>query len=165
MANPLEIGSVSPPAPNPDASNALQQGAPQQQPQPQQQQAPAPTHEQTVAALRHFDAIKAELTALLNNPALGKSDIKSQIIDGVTRLVSERIISPANAVIQLSQVPEDPIQQRKALTQQMVQTVQAERAVLAHHATAFAGRGPMPTPSADNHMDSMAALHSQYGGK
>src|SRR5215831_3502267 len=44
---------------------------------------PTPTHGQTVAALRHFHAIQAELEALLKNPALGKSSLKSQIIDGM----------------------------------------------------------------------------------
>lgn len=161
MANPLETGSVSPPAPNPDAGNAMQ-GAPQQ---PQQQAPAPPTHDQTVAALRHFDAIKDELSVILNNPSLGKSDVKSQVIDGVMKLVSERFMTPAQAVIQLSQVPTDPIQQRKWAQTQMAQTVQAERSILAHHAQGFAGHGPMPTPSADGHMDAMSALHSNYGGK
>jgi hypothetical protein len=161
MANPLEIGSESPAPPNPDAGNALQQGAPQQ---PQQAPAP-PDHAQTVAALRHFDAIKGELSVLLENPSLGKSDMKSAVIDGVTKLVSERIISPAQAVIQLSQVPTDPIQQRKWLQAQMIQTVQAERAIIAHHAMGFAGHGPELTPSADSHMDTMAALQNNYGGR
>ena len=163
MANPLEVGSVSPAPPNPDAgSNALQQGAPQQQ-----QQAPPspPDHIQTVSAMRHFDAIRDELSILLKNPSLGKSSIKPAVIDGVTSLVSQRIISPAQAVIQLSQVPEDPIQQRKFLQQQMMQTVQAEHTIIAHHATGFAGGGPEPTPSADNHMDTMAGLHTQYSQK
>lgn len=163
MANPLEIGNVSPPAPNPDAgSNALQQGSSSQ---PQQTPAPAPNSAQTVAALRHFNAIQDELNVLLKNPALGKSSIKSSVIDGVTSLVSKRIMSPAQAVIQLSQVPEDPIAQRKWVTQQMQQTIQAERGILAHHAVGFAGQGPKPTPSADDHMMHMSALHSNYGGK
>jgi hypothetical protein len=161
MANPLEVGSVSPAPPNPDAGNALQQGAPQQQ----QAAPPPPTHAQTVAALRHFDAVKGELETLLKNPALGKSDVKSQVIDGVTKLVSERILSPAQAVIQLSQVPTDPIAQRKFIQQQMMQTVQAEHAIIAHHAAGFAGQGPEPTPSSDDHMDSMQALHANYGGQ
>jgi hypothetical protein len=160
MANSLEAGNVSPPAPNPDAGNALQQGAPQQ---PQQAPAP-PDHAQTVAALRHFDAVKAELTTILKNPSLGKSSVKSQVIDGVTSLVSQRIISPAQAVIQLSQVPEDPIKQRQFIQQQMAQTVQAERTIIAHHGAGFAGGGPEPTPSADGHMDAMTALHSNYQG-
>lgn len=165
MANPLEGFGVSPPPPNPDAGasagNALQQGTPGQG----QQQAPAaPNSAQTVAALRHFDAVKGELTTLLNNPALGKSDIKSQVIDGVTKLVSERMMKPADAVIQLSQVPTDPIQQRKWLQGLMAQTVQAERGILAHHAMGFAGQGPEPTPSADDHMDHLSQLQANYSG-
>lgn len=161
MANPLEVGMTSPAAPNPDAGNALQQGAPAQQ----QNAPPPPTHAQTVAALRHFDAIKGELTTLLKNPALGKSDMKSAIIDSVTKLVSERMIKPAEAVMQLSKVPEQPLEQRKALQQLMAQTVQAERGIIAHHAIGFAGGGPEPTPSADDHMDHMTALGQQYGQK
>lgn len=169
MANPLELGSVSPPAPNPDAGqtgdagNALQQGAPPQGQQPQQP--PAPNSAQTVAALRHFDAVKEELTVLLKNPSLGKSDLHSQIIDGVTSLVAKRILSPATAVMQLSKVPSNPIEQRKMLQEQMAQVVQAERAIIAHHGAGFAGQGPEPTPSADSHMDDIAGLHANYSGK
>lgn len=173
MANPLEIGSVSPPAPlqdapqNQSAQNGLQQGGP---PQPQQAPPPPPTHEQTVAALRHFDAIKGELTPLLANPALGKSDMKSQIIDGVTKLVSERIISAATAVQQLSQVPTDPLQQRKYLTQMMQQTMQAENAIVEHHRNTNLGSGDWATEAAkhtgnpDNHMEDMKALQANYSG-
>jgi len=161
MANPLESGMTSPAAPNPNAGNALQQGA-QQQPQ---QAPPPPNHAQTVAALRHFDAIKGELQILLQNPALGKSNLKSGIIDGVSKLVGERILSAPEAVIQLSKVPDDPLEQRKFLQQQMMQTIQAERGILAHHAAGFAGQGSMPTPSADDHMDTMKSLHANYGGK
>lgn len=161
MGNPLDGFGTSPPAPRPEADgNALQQGAPAQA-----QQAPAPPdHAMTVAALRHFDAIKGELSVILNNPSLGKSDLKSAFIDGTSKLVADRILSPAQAVIQLSQVPEDPLAQRKWATQMMQQTVQSERTILAHHAMGFAGQGPQPTPSADNHMDVMSALHSNYSG-
>lgn len=169
MANPLEAGSVSPPAPNPDAGNALQQGAPQQQ-----QQAPAPpTHEQTIAALRHFDAVKGELQTLLKNPALGKSSVKSQVIDGVTKLVSERMLSPAQAVIQLSQVPEDPLAQRKWIQMQMGQAVQAENAVLDHYGQGNPSMLDNPQQHVammdhgkrDDHSQHMQALATNYGGR
>lgn len=163
MANPLELGMTSPAAPNPDAGqgNALQQGG---MAQPQQQQIP-PSHEQTVAALRHFDAIRDELNILLKNPSLGRSSIKQQIIDGCSSLVGKRILSPAEAVMQLAKVPDNPLEQRKMLQQQMAQTVQAEHSIIAQHATGFAGHGPMPTPSDDDHMGVMSGLHAQLGGK
>lgn len=163
MSNPLEIGMTSPAPPNPDAgTNALQQGAAPQQ----QQQAPAaPNSAQTVAALRHFNAIQDELNVLLKNPGLGKSDIKGAAIDGVSKLVAQRIMKPAEAVIELSKFPSEPIQQRKYVQQQMMQTVQAEHAVIAHHGAGFAGGGPEPTPSADDHFEHMSQLHANYGGK
>lgn len=162
MPNAL-TGSIEPgpPPPLPQQGNALQGSAPQQ---PQQAPPSPPTHDQTVAALRHFDAIKSELEVLLKNPDLGKSDVKSHVIDGVSKLVGSRIISPPNAVNQLSQFPADPQAQRKWLQNMMTQTQQAERSILAHHAVGFAGQGPQPTPSADSHMDVMAGLNSQFGG-
>lgn len=162
MGNPLESMMTSPAAPNPDAGNALQQGS---SPQHQQNAPPPPSHAQTVAALRHCDAIKAELKTLLSNPALGKSDLKDPIIDGVTSLVSRRMISAAEAVQELSQVPENPLEQRKFLQAVMMRTIQTERAVLAHHAMGFAGQGPEPTPSADSHMDDLKALRGNYSQK
>lgn len=168
MANPLEVGMVSPPAPNQnDNGNALQQGAPAQQ----QNAPPPPTHAQTVAALRHFDAIKGELKTLLANPALGKSDIHSAIIDGVTNLVGKRIMAPAEAVMQLSKVPENPLEQRKFLQAQMMQTVQAEHAIVDHHRNTNLGSGDWATESQqhntnpDNHMQDMSALQANYGGR
>lgn len=170
MPNPLS--SAPPAAPQQTPQNGLQ---PPQSPQgvqgAQPQQAPAPpSHAETVAALRHFDAIKSELTPLLANPALGKSDLKSQIIDGTTKLVSERIISAATAVQQLSQVPTDPLEQRKYLQNMMAQTMQAENAIVEHHRNTNLGSGDWATEAAkhtgspDNHMDEMKALHAKYSG-
>lgn len=169
MGNPLNSTGGPPPAPNPDAGsgNALQQGAPQQ---PQQQAPASPTHAQTVAALRHFDAVKGELRTLLSNPSLGKSDLKSQIIDGTTKLVSERMMSPADAVMQLSKVPTDPLEQRKWLQGLMMQTTQAEAAIVDHHRNTNLGSGDWATESQrhntnpDNHMQDIAALTANYQG-
>jgi hypothetical protein len=176
MANSLEVGTTPPPAPLQDApQNSLQQqGAAQSSPPagaPQAAPAP-PTHQQTVAALRHFDMIKGELMPLLKDPTLGKSDLKSKIIDGVTKLVSERVLAPAQAVMQLSQVPSDPIQQRKWLQTQMAQTMQAENAILDHYGAGNPSMHGNPQDhmsesdhgSRDDHMGHMAALAANYGG-
>lgn len=171
MANPLEIAGGPPQAPLPDnPQNGLQQGQPSQG-APGQPMPPPPSHAQTLAALRHFDAIKGELHRILKDPAVGKSDMKSRIIDGVTKLVSERMISPAQAVMQLSQVPEDPIKQRQWLQTMMAQTVTAENAILDHYGQGNASLGDvqghvssMDHGSGDDHMDHMAALQQNYGG-
>lgn len=142
-------------------------GGPQQQPATPS----PPTHEQTVAALRHFDAIKGAIAPLLADPALGKSDMKSKIIDGVTKLVAERIISAGTAVDQLSKVPADPLEQRKTLQAMMQQAQQAENNILDHYGHGnpslgevhehFGGRGG---GSPDDHMEHIKALHANYSG-
>jgi hypothetical protein len=127
---------------------------------------PAPTHAQTVATLRLFQAVISELNQIAKNPDLGKASVKSQIIDGTSKLVAERLISPAAAVTTLATVPEKPYEQKVWIQNQMQQTMVARAAVLAHHAAAFAGQGPQPTPDTDGHMDdvnSMVASH--YGQK
>jgi hypothetical protein len=129
---------------------------------------PAPSHAQTVAALRHFHAIQVQLDQLLKNPDLGKSSVKSQIIDGTTRLVSERILSPAEAVSQLAKVPEDPQAQRKWVQTMLQQTYQANEAVLAHRQQAIAtGTAPPETGgdyNPDDHGNHMAGLAQHYAG-
>src|ERR1700732_471362 len=117
MANSL--GTETPPAPDSSMGNALMSGgpsmpqgaAPQAPPgapqQPGQATPPPPTHEQTVAALRHFDAVKRELEIILTDPALGKTSVKTKIIDGVTRLVATRFLKSAQAVDELAEVPSD----------------------------------------------------------
>ena len=126
---------------------------------------PAPTHGQTVAALRHFDAIQTELAALLKEPAVGKSNIKSKIIDGMTRLVANRILTPGAAVAQLSSVPEEPFQQKKWIQTHLVQAVVAKVKVLGDHGRAFGG---IPehmvdkTSSPDDHLADMQGVMGHY---
>jgi hypothetical protein len=174
MPNALDMGQ--PPVPNPDQQQPAAQGQPQanalggpQGAPPQQQAAPAPTHVQTVAALAHFHAIQQELETLAKNPDLGKASIKSAIIDGTAKLVSQRIISPAEAVSQLSKVPEKPLEQKQWLEALMMQTFQASSAVLSHRQGAVAsGTAPPEDPnaaySADDHMSHMGGLAAHYNG-
>lgn len=168
MPNALQSGQ--PPVPNPD--QGLQQPSQASAPQPQaapQQAAPAPTHVQTVAALQHFHAIQQELEGIAKNPDLGKASIKSAIIDSTAKLVSKRIISSAEAVAQLSKVPEKPLEQKQWLEAMLMQTFQATNAVLAHRQGAIAnGTAPAEAPdaaySADDHMSHMGGLMAHYSG-
>jgi hypothetical protein len=174
----------TPPAPNPSALQdmpdtgmpPMPQGAPSAlagpggggapaapgQPPPQM---PAPNHAHTVAALRHFAALAKQLEGALKDPDLGKSDIKSKVIDGMTELVQERMIPPGEAVATLATFPERPFEQKQWVTQHYQQVMQARNFVLAHHAMAFAGEGPAPTPGADTHMQDVSGMMAQhYGG-
>ena len=181
MANPLQLGAGSPEAP-------LDDGAAQSQPQPmapggtnplgggqgaspQAAQSPAPSHEQTVAALRHFHAVEAELHGLMRNPELGKSDIKSAIIDGTTKLVASRILTPAQAVMQLGEVPERPFDQKNWVQQHLMRAMQAQNMVLDHHRGANVRMGdwradtPPAVPGTDGHADAMKGVMEHYQGR
>ncbi len=163
-----------PPPPDIKSSNALANFggyalAPQRQQVPAGASAqpvmPAPSHQQTVAALRHFRALKRELLGLLKNPDLGKSNMRSKIIDGATSLVAGGIVKPGDAVTQLATVPERPYDQKKWVEAQFAQAVAGANNILDHHRIANAG---MPETSdngdPDDHMDHIANLTSQYRG-
>jgi len=150
-------------------------GQPMAQPQtasqggPQQQ--PAPTHSQTVAALRHLSAIQSELTKLLENPNLGKADMKSAIIDGVTKLVADRIVPATAAVAKLAMVPDRPFEQKKWIEQDYVQNEQARNLVLDHHRASAVGtenyelENKLHDSDPENHMQDISAMmQSNYKG-
>jgi hypothetical protein len=161
----------APPAPNPvpqppaqPQASALAGGAPQAPPS-QLQIPPAPDHQQTVAALRHFDAIENALVALLKDPAVGKSDLRSSAIDQMTKLVARGIMTPATAVTQLSDFPDKPFDQKMWLQGHLQQTIQGATMVLAHHQAAFAGQDVDTTPpSPDDHQNAISGLISMYKG-
>lgn len=163
MANALQSNMTLPDAPE-QSGQPMPQGG-------QQQQIPQPTHAQTVATLRHLGAIKRELMTLMKNPDLGKSDMKSAIIDGVTKLVADRIIPATTAVTKLATVPERPFDQKKFVEQDYLQTMQAESAILDHHRSHSVGAGDyelenkLHSSNPDNHMQDISSMMQAHYGK
>lgn len=126
---------------------------------------PPPSHQQTVAAMRHFDAVERELAALLADPACGKSNMKSKIIDGATKLVAAGIVSASDAVTQLASVPDRPFEQKQWIEANYVQAINAAVGVLAHHGAAFQGQDVDTTPDdPEHHAETMSGLLQQYKG-
>lgn len=178
MPNALADVGGPPPAPNDpnkDQANAPPMAAmiggnalaPPQgaSPQQQQQQAPAPSHQQTVAAIRHFDLIERELEGLLSDPDLGKSDMRSKIIDGATKLVAEGVLTPSAAVMQLGSVPDKPFDQKVWAQKQFAQAIAAANAVLDHHRNANLGQDIQSQPyDSANHIDLINSALSHYQG-
>lgn len=160
---PGALQSVNPPLPNPDADSGVKPGSGT----PASAQIPAPTHAQTVTALRHFAALKTQLETALADPDLGKASMKSKIIDGMTKLVAQRMIAPGEAVSTLSTFPDRPFEQKTWLMDHLRNIMQARDLVLTHHAAAFAGMEPQPAPSPDDHiaiLDGMRQAHYPGGG-
>ena len=169
MSNALSAIGGPPPAPIPDSQVQMPPSMPGNALGPAPAAAvgppappPAPSHQQTVAALRHFAALERELTKLLKDPDLGKADLKSKIIDGTTGLVAGGYLTPAGAVTELGTVPERPFDQKKWLEQHFVQTIAAANQVLGHHQAAPPDGMDQTTPSMDNHHDLMQGLAKQY---
>ena len=107
-----------------------------------------------------------ELNTLIKDPDLGKADMKSAIIDGTTKLVSERMISPAQAVQMLATVPERPFDQKTWIMGHMQQAMMGQDALLTHRAAAFPGAGQEPMPDAENHMaDLQSMMSAHYSGQ
>ncbi|HLH92066.1 MAG TPA: hypothetical protein VKX28_26840 [Xanthobacteraceae bacterium] len=176
--NPLQT-SGPPAAPLPNAPLAPSPGA-----SPQATSAPAPgatapaamppppTHAQTVATLRHLHMVNAAFAPILQDRDLGKTDQKSSIIDAVVHLVAERVVPQASAVMLLSQVPTDPLEQRKWLQNFYDGNERAAVTVLEHHAAG----GPQTldwqadqasfTPYDRNaHMKTMDGVVANYRGR
>jgi hypothetical protein len=176
MGNPLSTSvGATPPAPQPQQSaqpqtqgNALAGPSPAGG-APGQAQAPiqAPTHAETVTALRHFGAIENELTGLMKDPDLGKTDMRSKVIDGMTTLVADGILPASDAVKQMGTFPDKPYDQRQWLNQHFMQAVQAQTTVLQHHQIGAAtGQDLQPgvEPDPDDHQSIISGMTSRYKG-
>lgn len=160
------LGGALTAAPPPAGQGVLTAGGPaagdaQAPPQPP----PAPTYAQTLAALRHFSAIRGQLQRVQRLPELGKSSVKRQIVDGVAELVADRILTPVDAVNQLVSVPERPFDQKTWLQRHIEVTNQAEQIVLAHYRQGMAGVPHQATDrrgDPEHHLEDIAALMAQY---
>ena len=145
------------------APSVMPQTSALQPPSPQQNM-PAPNHQQTVAALRHFDVLEKGIAKLLADPDLGKTDMKSKIQDEMVGLVAKGMVAPAEAVTELSTLPERPFDQKTWLEKHYVQTIMGAAMVLDHHKAAFAGTPPMTSNENDDHLTVMAGLADHYRG-
>lgn len=144
MPNPLQPQAMSA-APPPDIApvgNALQQGPPGAAPAGAPGAPPAPpqlSHNETVAALRHFDEVGGMFGSVLKNEGLGKQDVKSSLIDAVTKLVADRVVPPTAAVELLSQFPTRPFEQKQWIEKHYQDNQNAAVTVLDHHRAMNAG--------------------------
>lgn len=166
----IDVANPPPPEQPVGGQNALlssqvQQGGPQQ-PMPR-----VPTHAETVATLRHTAAIRVELMSLAKDPALGKSNVKPAVIDGVLRLVADQVMTTVQAVDQLSKFPDEPGQQLQWVKTMLAQNQQVANGVLDHHASGTPGTLDWSIESRhtaydrDNHLSTMHRLAENYSPK
>jgi hypothetical protein len=94
---------------------------------------PMPSHAQTVAFLRYFQAFGRELKSLLKNPDCGRADMRDAVIEKVTQSVADRFMSTPDAVAALTSFPDRPYDQKVWLEKHLEQNIVAEISVLEHH--------------------------------
>lgn len=135
---------------------------------PQGQPAPtlAPSHAQTVAGLHHFQAIENQLRLIMQNPKFGKDDIKSDVLDGLVRLIGSQDMKPTEAVETIKDFPVAPGLQRQWVEQKFMQVNQAREMMLMHRQASAMQEDPTAQPgtawSPDSHGDHMAGLLGHY---
>src|SRR6185503_15303580 len=91
---------------------------------------PAPTHQETVAALRHFHEIQRQLGPLLKNPKLGKDDMKGDVYTVGASLLGGGFMTLPEVMTELKSFPKEPIDQRKWIEMHYNNAVAAQSKVL-----------------------------------
>lgn len=147
--------------------NPLQQLAGMAQAQQPQRPAPAPTENQTIAAVHHFGQIKSAFGPMLKDPKLGKDNIRPKLLDTMSKLLANKVLTLPEIMNAAKALPEDPIQQKKFVEKIYNDNSKAQMMVLQQHAQAKFPEpepgAPEPTPySPDTHADEMSALLKQY---
>jgi hypothetical protein len=129
---------------------------------------PAPTHEQTVAGLRHLAAVYDQLLEAKRDPDLGRTNVRGKVIDGLTTLVSRNMVGPGDAVNELVTFPERPFEQKQWVDQKLAECQRAQSALLDHHRSAHVGTGDWalesltPQANSDDHRAHMNGLVAHY---
>lgn len=153
------------------------QGAPQGQPPQQgnplatlaasqQQQAPppVPTRAQTVAAVHHFGQIKQAMNEVMEDPNLGKKNIRPKLLDAMSKLLGSKTLSLPDVMKAIKGLPDDPLGQKQFVDNIYQKNDQAQKVILTNHASAPEGQ-QQDDWSPDNHSNHMASLMQGYGGQ
>lgn len=135
---------------------------------------PAPSHQETVAALRHFHEIQRQLGPLLKNPKIGKSDMKGEVYTVGALLLGDGFMSLPEVMTALKSFPKEPIDQRKWIEQHYNNAVAAQQKVLDDHAAHVGpGSGDFATEWGAKtaldpdmaHGDLMSSIMGHYKGR
>lgn len=146
-----------PPAGNPLAALAQQ---PQAAPQP-----PILNHAQTVAAVHHFGQIKQAMLPVMDDPNLGKTNIRPKLLDAMSKLLASKALSLPEIMKAVKSLPEDPMAQKGFVDKIYTDNDKAQKMVLQNHAMGQFGDGEPEPWTQDGHGNHMAELAKQYGIK
>lgn len=171
MENPGGANSTSNPlanqaAPEGHGGNPLSRIAPQLG--GQQRPMPSPTRAQTTAAVQRFSAIQRVLKPILDDPKLGKENVRPAVLNAGSLLLGTKLISLPELMQVLNKFPADtdPLEQKQFLQNVYDSAKQSESQVLDSHGAAVVA-GKLPPDGGDqydagNHEQLMDSLLSHY---
>jgi hypothetical protein len=119
---------------------------------------PAPSAAQTTAAVRRLSAVQESMRIILQNPDLGRTNIRPAIMDQASKLLASRVLSLPEIMNAIGKVSDDPLAQKSMVAGIFNQAQQAESAVLAHH-TAAVAMGMVPRSGGEKYR---AADHDRH---
>jgi hypothetical protein len=119
---------------------------------------PAPTAAQATAAVRRLSAVQESMRVILQNPDLGRTNVRPAIMDQASKLLSARVLSLPEVMNAIGKVGDDPLAQKSMIAGIFNQATQAESAVLAHH-TAAVAMGMVPRNGGEKYQ---AADHDRH---
>ncbi len=152
----LQQGGQPPPQPQGNQLGGIMQGGQPQQPT-------GISKQQVIAGLHHLGAFQKQFSPLLNNPGLGKTNMRPKIFDAAATLIGAGIFSVPEVMNGIKDLPDDPVDQKKWLIKKIADAGMAEKK-LVHD---YIAQGPGPEPegpewSMNTHKDHMTGLMGNY---
>ena len=143
----------------PNQLGGIMQGQQQQPGQPK----PQITKQQVIAGLHHLGAFTKQMSPILRNPEIGKSNIRPKIFDASAALIGQGIFSVPEVMNGIKDLPDDPLGQKKWLEQKLAGVMMAEKKLVSDYIAQGPGAEPQgPDWSEDTHRDHMGGLMSNY---
>jgi hypothetical protein len=155
----MDMMAQQPQAQQPPQANPLAALVGQQQ---QQQQPPQLSMAQTVAGVHKFAQIKAAMLPVIDDPHLGKTNIRPKLLDATSKLLMSKTLSLPEIMNRIKDLPDDPQKQKQFVDQIYQSSDQAQKVLLANAAHAHDDGEQW---SADSHDKHLAGMMQQYGGR
>ena len=102
---------------------------------------------------------------VMNDPNLGKKNIRPKILDAAADLLASKTLSLTEIMGKMASLPDDPIQQKKFVENMLNTLTQAQTMVLEHHKNAPPEPEGQGEWSKDTHGTHLDALMQHYGQK
>ena len=167
---PSQQSPDAPTAPTSNPTQAQQGMEGLMRPPQQPQQRPPMSHEMTVAAITHFQAVTKQLKQIAANPGLGRENIRPKIFNAIASLLGDGFFTLPMVMNEIKTLPTDPVGQKQWVMTHLMNAQMAQKQVIQDHRDSQQGTGDYQseaqnfTPSTRVHADMMSELSRNYKG-